>query len=439
MAQRILYLLSFSLIISVGFAQRIDKAKLDEYFNVLEKNNKFMGSVAISQDGKIIYSRATGYSDVETKKKADENTRYRIGSISKTFTTVLVFKSIEEKKLSLTETLDKYFPGIKNAPQITIAHLLAHRSGIHNFTNDPDYLKWNTQKKSEAEMIDIITKGGSDFQPDSKAAYSNSNFVLLTYILEKVNKKQFAALLNEKIIKPVGLTNTTPGGKINAAANESFSYEFTDKWVKQPETDPSVPLGAGALVSTPTDLTKFADALFGGKLVSAQSLEKMKTLRENIGMGLFPLPFYDKMSLGHTGGIDGFKSMLGYFQDDKTAFAYITNGTVVLPNNIAVTMLSAVYGKSYDIPDYQVYNPLPADLDQYTGVYASNQIPIKITVTRSGNLLVAQGSGQPSFELEPTGKGKFRFEKGGLTLEFIPAEKKMILRQGGGVFDFRKE
>ena len=163
-----------------GLTQNFDKTKLDNYFNTLEANNKFMGSVAVSKNGAIIYTKSVGFSDIENNVKANENSKYRIGSISKTFTAVLVLKAVEEKKLDLNQTIEKYFPTIKNAEKITIKHLLSHRSGIHNFTNDKDYLTWNTQPKTEKEMVEIITKAGSDFEPDSKAEYSNSNFVLLS-------------------------------------------------------------------------------------------------------------------------------------------------------------------------------------------------------------------------------------------------------------------
>jgi D-alanyl-D-alanine carboxypeptidase len=162
----------------IGFAQsNFDKTKLDNYFNALEQNNKFMGSVAVSKNGEIIYTKSIGFADIENNLKATENSKYRIGSISKSFTTVLVLKAIEQKKLDLNQSIDKWFPTIKNAKQITVKHLLSHRSGIHNFTNDKDYLTYNTQRKTEEEMVEIIAKGGSDFQPDSKAEYSNSNFV----------------------------------------------------------------------------------------------------------------------------------------------------------------------------------------------------------------------------------------------------------------------
>jgi CubicO group peptidase (beta-lactamase class C family) len=101
-------------------------------FEVLEKNNKFMGSIAVSQDGKLLYSNAIGYSDIESLKKANAKTKYRIGSISKMFTASLILKAVEENKLSLKQTLDKYFPQIENSTEITIENLLSHKSGIHD-------------------------------------------------------------------------------------------------------------------------------------------------------------------------------------------------------------------------------------------------------------------------------------------------------------------
>lgn len=178
MKRKFFAILIIGLLSQICFAQNVDKAKLDNYFKTIETNNKFMGSIAVSQNGKIIYSKSIGFSDFENNIKANENSKYRIGSISKTFTSVLVLKAIEENKLQLNQFIDKFFPTIKNAEKITIKHLLSHRSGIHNFTDNKDYMTWNTQAKTEKEMINIITKAGIDFEPDSKIEYSNSNFVL---------------------------------------------------------------------------------------------------------------------------------------------------------------------------------------------------------------------------------------------------------------------
>jgi len=136
MIRKLILSLLVTLLIQTGFSQTIDKTKLDRYFEALETNNRFMGSVAVSQNGKLIYTKSTGFADLDTKTKPNENTRYRIGSISKTFTTVLVLKAVEENKLTLDQTIEGYFPSIKNANKISIKQLLYHRSGIHNFTDD---------------------------------------------------------------------------------------------------------------------------------------------------------------------------------------------------------------------------------------------------------------------------------------------------------------
>ena len=426
----------------VSFAQtNFDTVKLDEYFNALEENNKFMGSVAISKNGEVIYSNAIGFADIDQKLEASEKTKYRIGSITKTFTTVLVLKASEEEKLDLNQTIDKWFPRIKNSNRITVRALLNHRSGIHNFTNDPDYLTWNTQPKAEKEMVEIIEKGGSDFQPDSKAEYSNSNFVLLTYILEKVFNESYSDLLQEYIVKPIGLTNTYIFGKIITGDKECKSYKFVGSWKEEIETDFTVPLGAGAITSTPTDLTKFADALFGGKLLTNESLEIMKTIKDGYGIGLFQIPFGKSIGYGHThtGRIDGFSSVYFHFPDDKISYALTSNGTNMNNNDISIAVLSAVYDKPYEIPVFTTFNLTSEDLDKYLGVYSSSQIPLKIIITKDGNTLIAQGTRQPEFPLEATDKDKFKFDQAGEKFEFNQTEKTMILFQGGRKIEFKKE
>lgn len=439
MKKTLLATLLIGAICQVALAQDFDKTRLDTYFDALDANNKFMGSVAVSQNGKIIYSRSTGFSDFENKIKADANSKYRIGSISKTFTTVLVLKAVEEKKLEVNQTIYKYFPSVKNADKITIENLLQHRSGIHSFTDDKEYLTWNTQPKAEKEMIDIISKGGSDFEPGSKSQYSNSNFVLLTFILEKTFNKSYSELLRKYITQPLGLENTFLGGKINSSKNECMSYKYIDTWKAESETDISIPLGAGGIVSTPVDLVRFSDALFNGKLLKSESVELMKTLNGQYGMGMFKIPFFDKTGYGHTGGIDGFSSVFSYFQDGNISYAMTCNGSNYNNNNISIAVLSAIFNKPYEIPEFKTYEVSPEELDKYLGVYSSTQIPIKITITRENSTLIAQGSGQPSFPLEATEKDKFKFDQAGVVMEFSIESKTMILKQGGGQFTFTKE
>lgn len=419
-------------------AQEFDKAKLDQYFDALEANNKFMGSVALAKDGKIIYARSLGFADVENNIRAGENTKYRIGSITKTFTATLVMKAVERNKLKLEQTLDKFFPDIPNAGKITITHLLSHRSGIHNFTDDADYQTWNTEPRTRAQLVDLITARGSDFEPGSKTAYSNSNYVLLTFILEDVLGKPYATLLRDHITKPVGLTHTAFGGKINPTNGEAKSYGFQGSWLAAPETDMSIPLGAGAIISTPSDLVRFSEALFNGKILTKKSVETMTTPAGQMGLGLFAIPFYDMKGYGHTGGIDGFGSVFAHFPDGNVSFALTSNGTAMVTNDISIAILSAAYNKPYDIPSFTTVTLNAETLDQYPGTYTSTQLPLKITVTRKDNGLMAQATGQSAFPLEATAEHTFKFDQAGIVMEFNPAENTMVLKQGGGQFLFKR-
>jgi len=121
-----------------GYAQTIDKAKLDQLFDRLLEKNKGMGSITIAKDGNVLYTRSFGYGQITDtmKKLLTDDTKYRIASITKTYTAVMIFQLVEEGKLKLSDHLDKFFPQIPNASKITVAQILSHRSGI------PIYRRW---------------------------------------------------------------------------------------------------------------------------------------------------------------------------------------------------------------------------------------------------------------------------------------------------------
>lgn len=427
-------------VFSLNFAQNIDKQKLDSYFKTLDENHKVMGSFAIADKGKIIYTNAIGFSDVESKKKADINTIYRIGSITKTFTAVLIMKAVEDKKLTLDTKLSSFFPQIKNADKITIENLLNHRSGIHNFTDDESYMTYYTQPVSEQKMVDIIQKAGSDFEPGAKFSYSNSNYTLLTYILEKVFKKSYSELIEKYITRPLNLKNTKVGGKIDVSENNARSYTYENNaYVKSTETDMSVPSGAGCLVSTPSDLIAFMNGLTSGKLVSKESFEKMKQFKDHYGFALSEVPFYGKQGFGHNGGIDDFNSTLYYFPDGEKTFAMISNQTSYDNNNIAIVALSAAYGKDFDLPDFNILTLSEADLKPYEGIYSAQGVPLKIDIFIKDKILMAQATGQSAFPLEATSKTGFKFDAAGITINFNAAKKEFVISQAGTKTTFTKE
>ncbi len=436
-----LWFLSITFLISnIACSQDFDPKKLDSLLTIIEANNKGMGSISIFENGEKVYENAIGYANVGEKIGATPETKYRIGSISKTFTASIIMLLVAEDKLQLDNKLSTFFPGVPNADRISIEQLLRHKSGIYNFTSDPEYQNYLNQPMTREQMLEKVSSYESVFDPGEKTEYSNSNYVLLTLIAEKIENQDFADILTDRICTPCGLDDTYYGMEVSEERKEARSYTWNQSWQDATETDMSIPLGAGALVSNPNDLNRFLVCLFNHQLVSEAGLDQMKQLENGMGLGLFQVPFYQKKGLGHNGGIDGFQTAAYYFPQDKVAISYFSNGVVMGVNDILIGALSIYFGKDYKFPEFTPALELTSEaLDQYLGVYSSASFPLKVTITKDGNKLIGQATGQPTFPLEAYESHKFRFEAAGLTLEFQPAESKMILRQGGGEHILTKE
>jgi len=425
--------------LSSGF----NKFHLDNYFTALEDGNKFMGSVAVLKKGELIYSRTLGFADYGNKTEADENTKYRIGSTTKTFTAVLTLKAVEEGMLSLDDKLDKFFPNIKNAKAIKIEYLLNHRSGIYSLTSEPDFLKWRTETKTRRQILSIIESGESQFEPNSKAYYSNSNYILLSYLLEDIYGKEYNTILKEKITIPLQLTNTYLDDVINTADKECESYRFVSNWEAQAETNVSIPLGAGGMVSNPIDLATFIKALFNGDILSSETIEKMKSIQETAGLGLFETLINGKVAYEHPGVIDGFRANYIYIPEDDIIYTFTSNGLNFKDRDIQNTVLNAVYNKPIEIPEFgPTYKLSSEDLDVYLGVYSSPELfngMMKITIDKKDNVLTAQGTMQELFSARATDKHQFRIGAIGAKIEFKPEENTMIWTQNGKTNILKKE
>ncbi|MET1056870.1 MAG: serine hydrolase domain-containing protein [Pedobacter sp.] len=426
---------------SVTLAQTANKAKIDSLLKAVSADNQAMGSLAIAHNGSMVYQKAIGYSAVSGANHTEANlkTHYRIGSISKMFTAVLIFQLVEEGKLTLDTKLDAFYPQLPNAGKITISQMLSHRSGLYNFVVDTAYQTYMSKPRTSEEMLTAFAAQPSVFEPGSKAEYSNTNYVLLGYIVENLSKKTYAEVLKQKIARKLGLLDTYYGGKTSTLKNEAFSYVPGDGWQQMPETDMSIPGGAGAVVSTPADLVKFIDGLFAGKLITEANLSLMKTLNDGFGMGLFQLSLGPKKAYGHNGDIDGFSSVVGYFPEDKVAYAYCANGIDYPLKDLVNAALKIYFNMPYTIPVFKTPVLTTEDLDKYVGNYSSLRVPIKVVVTKKGNVLVAQVTGQPSFNLKPVAKDKFAYALAGIVMEFRPIFGEFTLKQGGGVFPFTRD
>ena len=332
-------------------AQTLDKAKLDQFFDRLAEKNKAMGSLTVARDGNILYTRAIGYSQINgsERKPATTATRYRVGSITKMFTAAMIFQLVEEGKLKLTDTLDKFFPQIPNAKKITIAHILAHRSGIHDFIKEPDFRSWSMNPRTKDETLAFIARGTPDFEPGEKRSYSNAGYVLLGYIVERLDGKPYQDALKKRITGKLGLKDTYAGtGKTDVSKKESFSYSYAGDWKQHEEMDLSVAGGAAAIISTSSDLVKFIQALFDGKLISPENFNQMKN-----GMGMSENKLGGKTIYGHSGGTDGFSSTVFYLPEEKLAVAYTANAKVYSHGKIFSGILDIYYNKPFEIPTFE--------------------------------------------------------------------------------------
>lgn len=438
----------FLVVLSSAQAQVTQPAsKLRELIDHLAANDKFMGTIKVSQNGKLLFQQQCGVIANNGKEKTPPNaaTQYRIGSISKTFTAVMIMQLIEEQKLSLDGKLADFFPELPSAQQVSIRQLLGHQSGIGSITEDPTYPRWHRDVKTRAEMIKIIARQPNKFAPGEKAQYSNSNYVLLGFIIEKLSGQTYSEQLQTRICDKIGLKRTAYMTNADAEKNVALSFRWSGKnWLAAEQTDPSVPHGAGAIMSTPTDLIRFAEALFDGKLVDVALVKEMKPSGLGMGHGLFGIPFGKRIAFGHNGGIDGFQSMLGHFENDDVTVALIGNGVNYSVNDIMIGVLSIVFEQPYELPEFSDIKVSEKVLQQYAGVYARSNFPLKITVTVNDGQLVAQGTGQPSFSLTASSETEFRSDIVGVVTIFSKSDAAsefdtMLLKQGGANLEFRKE
>jgi D-alanyl-D-alanine carboxypeptidase len=424
---------------AAGYAQALDKAKLDQFFDRLAEKNKAMGSLIIAKDGKVVYTRAIGYAQVDAtiKKPLTAASRFRIASITKTYTAVMILQLVEEGKLKLTDTLDKFFPQVPNAQKITILQILSHRSGIPNVRRDQATWKPGAPVTKD-EMLALIVKGSPEFEPDTKNSYSNSGYFLLGLILEKLTGKPYDQALEERINSKIGLKDTyIATGRIDVNKGEALTYINTGSdWKQGFETDPSIGF---QLISTPGDMAKFIQSLFDLKMISQDSLNQMKTMRDDEGIGMVTFTFAGKTFYGNTGGGDNYGSWLAYQPEEKLVVAYTTNAKVHPVKDIVSGAIDIYYGKPFEIPAFETIAIIPEVLDKYVGVYSSPDAPKKWTITRDGGTLFVQPGSESAATLEATAQDKFQLFGGRVVFEFDAAKNQMMLKRGGRSIVFTKE
>ena len=420
-------------------AQEFNTALMDSFLMHLYQNDKAMGSLAVMKGDKIVYANAAGMSNVEDEIPATKETRFKIGSISKTFTATMIMQLVEASKLTLETPLADYYPEIKNANKITIRQLLSHRTGIPEYLKDVDAAQLS-QVVTKESMLKRFEGYTSEFEPDTKHAYSNSNYYLLACIAEKLSGQNYEALL-QSLIKEVKMPNTNSGEQTQSdiVAN---SYAYVTRWEQIPAWDMSWAYGAGDITSTASEVARYMYTLQTKKILSPASTEEMKKMNDGYGLGLFTVPYGLHKGYGHNGRIENFNSSAYYFPSLDLTFSYLSNATALLYNDVLLGILAISTGEDYDFPDFtpkEMVELTEAQLSAFEGEYISETFPLDIKVFMSDGTLMAQATGQGAFPLTPVGESEFAFDPAGINLLFDIAENTVKLSQQGMVNVFKRE
>lgn len=290
----------------------------------------YPGILAKTSQGRKTWGYAAGVADLRTKKPMKTDFRFRIGSVTKTFTATVILQLAGENRLNLDDSIEKWLPDViqgngYDAKQITIRQMLNHTSGIAEYSRSKEADFKNTKRLYTAEeLVKIGISAPPDFAPGKGWSYSNTGYVLLGMLIEKVTGNNYAEEIENRIIEPLELSNTfLPGNSSiipgNKHARGYVQQEEGSELKDVTYFNPSIASSAGDMISTADDLNKFFSYLLGGKLLKEKQLNQMFTTvpagRGGIngyGLGIFEIKLPNGVPIwGHTGGIPGFDTFVG--------------------------------------------------------------------------------------------------------------------------------
>ncbi|RYF86198.1 MAG: class A beta-lactamase-related serine hydrolase [Chitinophagaceae bacterium] len=318
-------------------------AKADAYIKAYAAQNKFSGNILIAKNDKIIFRKSAGFASLENHQLVNDATTFRIGSLTKMFTAALVLHAAENQLLSLDAPVSRYITILSYGDSVTIRQLLSHSSGISG----------NTQPNAKdlQTLVSGFAAGPVKFRPGTKFDYNNFNFILLSYILEKIYAQPFAVILQTKILGPAGMKSSGLDSAGRPADNAATGYTIdpaTNKWV--PATDPEIQqaYGAGAMYATTEDLLLWSAFIRNGRFISHSLLqEAMRIVHADYGLGWIIRNMQAHPMAGHTGTVRGFNAASMHFPKDSFTVIYTSNfqdmDVARFANNLYALALSLPY------------------------------------------------------------------------------------------------
>ena len=415
-----------------------DVSRMDRIIQSHVDSKQFMGSVLVAQDGKVLLDKGYGSANLEWDIPDSPQTKFRLGSLTKQFTAAAILLLEERGKLRTDDLVAKYLP---DAPagwaKITIANLLTHTSGIPNFTSFPDYSTTEATPTTPEQLVARFRDKPLNFQPGEKWEYSNSGYVLLGYLLEKISGQRYQDFVRDNLFAPLGMTESGYDSHAAIILHRASGYTpGANGPVNAGYIDMSIPFSAGGLYSTTEDLLRWEQGLFGGKVLSAASLKKMTTpFKSDYGYGLMVGTAHGYTVIEHGGGIEGFNTQLAYDPDRKLAVIVLGNLNGGAPDEIARQLMSLLHGEKVVLPSERKEITVSTDvLRQYVGTYQLAPT-FSIVITLEGNRLMSQATNQPALPLFPELETSFFLKAVDAQIEFAKNAKgevtSLTLRQGG--------
>jgi CubicO group peptidase (beta-lactamase class C family) len=418
----------------IGSCLAQDAARMDQLVQAHVTDHTFMGSVLVARDKEVIFSKGYGFADVEWDVANSPGTKFRLGSVTKQFTAASILLLEERGRLSVNDPVKKYMPDAPAAwDQITIMHLLTHTSGIPNFTSFPDYPKLEPFAATPEQLVGRFRDKALEFEPGSKWNYSNSGFVLLTYLIEKIAGASYETFVRENIFTPLGMKDSGVDSNSAVIHRRASGYVYSkDHFENAGFIHMSIPQGAGALYSTTEDLLKWEQELFGGKLLKPASLEKMTTpFKSDYAFGLQVTTTGGHKRIEHGGGIEGFNTDLTYYPDDKLTVVVLSNVNGNAPGEIAGKLAALAHGEAIKLPGERKEITLDTKtLSRYVGAYQMTNGPAMLVGLERNQLSAKLGNQQP-LAIFPESETMFFLKEVDAQIEFAADASKLTLHQNG--------
>ena len=407
----------------------------------------FMGTVLVAKDGKTIIDQGYGSADLEWNIPNTPAVKFRLGSLTKQFTAASILLLEERGKLKVEDPISKYMPDAPSAwSKITIYHVLTHTSGIPSFTSFPDYATTEWKDTTPTELVARFRDKPLDFEPGTKFSYSNSGYVLLGYLIEKISGQTYADFLQQNIFTPLNMTDTGIDSNSAIIPQRAQGYTPSPHGVHHAGyISMTIPLSAGAIYSTTGDLLKWEQALYGGKLLTPASLTKMTTpFKSDYAFGLSVRTVDGHKIITHNGGIEGFNTSLNYYPDDKLVVIILGNLNGGAPDQIANNLGKVALGQTVTLSsERKEVSVSSATLADYAGTYQMTPTINNVIAVKDGHLTTKLGK-QPELDLFAESDTKFFLKAVDAEIEFFRdptthAVNRLIIYQGGTQHEGKKQ